>query len=210
MSPPNNTDTYNTENYSGNNILLDGFTPNKIFASSVPSKYVFKNKKGLLVHFSIFDFDSSEVVVNKLTNVLLRKVKYNCIVKVRYNRDSFFMAGSQFGFEFNSYNDILALISLIKLRIEEYLEQYKLPSNNIDYIQLNFRTLDEKFFSEFLIFFFIKPDDISSTNFSKLRTDLFIPVSLSPLADPLNVQYTNDIISDVPVVINGVKSWITI
>jgi len=120
------------------------------------------------------------------------------------------MAGSQFGFEFNSYNDILALISLIKLRIEEYLEQYKLPSNNIDYIQLNFRTLDEKFFSEFLIFFFIKPDDISSTNFSKLRTDLFIPVSLSPLADPLNVQYTNDIISDVPVVINGVKSWITI
>lgn len=82
---------------------------------------VIKNNKSILLHFYIFDFDSTEVISNKITNWLLSKLSYTCIVKIRDDRNDFFMPGSQFGFKFNSYNDITNLVDTVKSKVNEYL-----------------------------------------------------------------------------------------
>ncbi len=124
---------------------------------------------------------------------------YTCLVKVRYNKDNFFMSGSQFGFESNSYKDIINLVDIIKSRMGEYLEQYKLPSAYVNYIQLNFRLLDEKFLSEFSL---IKPDYLSKPDFFKVKDSLSIPVSLTSLGQRLNVKFKDNIASYIPININ--------
>lgn len=57
------------------------------------------------------------------------------------------MAGNQFGFDFNSNGDLDNLLSTIKLRLEDYFNQYNLTNQSIVYAQLIFRKIDTKLLS---------------------------------------------------------------
>ena len=57
------------------------------------------------------------------------------------------MVGNQFGFKYNSSNDIQYLFNNTKVRLEEYFIKYDLQDEDILYVQISFRLLDRKIFS---------------------------------------------------------------
>lgn len=186
--------------YSRDTSFSDDNKYSDRFNASIPSKYILKNKMGILIFSSIFDFYSIDVMADKITNSLISNTSYNCLVKVRHQVNDFFMAGSQFGFKFNSFIDIINLVYTVKARISEYLEQYRLPSDYIDYVQLNFRQLDEKFISEFTL---SKPKHLDDKKLSEVKQMLTIPVSVVPLGNSLNIRTDNGIVKYIPVIIEG-------
>ena len=48
------------------------------------------------------------------------------------------MVGSQFGFLYKYYSDILILIDTIKFRLDEHLNKYISTVDSIEYIQVSF------------------------------------------------------------------------
>ena len=76
---------------------------------------------------------------------------FTVYVKVRYNVDSFFMVGNQFGFVFNSNSSLNGLFDNINDRLSDYFSYYNLEDDDIVYIQISFRLLDRKVYSDLSI-----------------------------------------------------------
>ena len=65
--------------------------------------YFKPNKDLIFSYFKIWDFYGSSVFSEKMDKVNLVVCNvYTLYVKVRYNKDQFFMVGNQFGFTFSS------------------------------------------------------------------------------------------------------------
>lgn len=75
---------------------------------------------------------------------------YTVYVKVRYNKDNFFMVGNQFGLKFSD-NDFEVLLNVIKVRLEEYFGYYNLVDQDITYVLVSFRLLDRMIYSDLII-----------------------------------------------------------
>lgn len=58
------------------------------------------------------------------------------------------MAGNQFGFYYLSNHNIIELFDNVNIRLQDYLSSYNLVDEDILYIQLSFRTIDKKIYSE--------------------------------------------------------------
>jgi hypothetical protein len=77
-----------------------------------------------------------------LTKFIESDVRYTVYIKVRYNEDSYFMAGNQFGFKYSSKINIDELYAIITARFEDYFSHYNLTDEDIVYIELIFRKFD--------------------------------------------------------------------
>lgn len=126
------------------------------------------------------------------------------VFKVKYNKDSFFMAGNQFGFDFKSDTDIDNLLATIILRLEDCFNQYNLTNQSILYVQIIFRKIDSKLLSEFSM---DKPNHISITDIASTHKKLNIPISVSEnsLGKPLDIVIVDGVVKNIPLTIKDKK-----
>lgn len=76
---------------------------------------------------------------------------YTVYVKIRYNGDSFFMLGNQFGFKYTDDVKLLDIYQTILERLDIYMEDYDLILDDIEYIQLTCRKKDKIILSDLTI-----------------------------------------------------------
>src|SRR6266576_1725969 len=130
------------------------------FLQNIPSEYIQSKEKALNIYFKIYDLKYpafNDKINSNITKVLI----YIVYIKVRYNIDSFFMLGNQFGFDFSSEDKIYDLLSIVIDRLEEAFEEYSLIDESVVYVQLTFRRLDTKLLS---VFSLDKSNHISNTD----------------------------------------------
>lgn len=76
-------------------------------SSSDNIKYKFSRKiKAIRVHLSFNEFHNDRVFNERISSLLEINSIYTVYVKVRYENDKFIMLGSQFGFKYESTNDL--------------------------------------------------------------------------------------------------------
>jgi hypothetical protein len=59
------------------------------------------------------------------------------------------MAGSQFGFDFKSNDDVIGLFDVVNTNINNCFDTYNFTHEDIEYVQLSLRKVDIKLISEF-------------------------------------------------------------
>jgi hypothetical protein len=157
--------------------------------------YTPSKNKVLVVYFSMLDLNTS-IFKNTITSKVPKGFIYTVFIKIRYDYDSFFMAGNQFGFDFSSDNDIENLLYMINARIDQYYEVYDFIEKSIVYIQISFREMDKKLISEFYL---EKPLHISAYDNISTKKDLAIPLPINEdsLGKPLSVDISNGIITKI-------------
>jgi hypothetical protein len=113
----------------------------------------FKSNKSIInFYFDIEDFNDFSIFIDKMVDVNLSIDNvYTVYVKVRYDKDNFFMVGNQFGFNFNSENSYEVLFYDITIRLEEYFAHYNLVNEDIVYVEVSFRLLDKMIYSDLFI-----------------------------------------------------------
>lgn len=78
---------------------------------------------GVLLFFDWFKFYSEDIITKKLSTSLTSSKKYNCLIMVMHGKNSYFIAGTQFPFAFNSSSDIRDLISVVNARLNHYIAE---------------------------------------------------------------------------------------
>jgi hypothetical protein len=132
---------------------------------------------------------------------------YTIYVKVIYDKDTFFMVGNQFGFNFSYENSYEVLFYDITIRLEEYFAHYYLVNEDIVYVQVSFRLLDIMIYSDLFI---DKDILVNMTPTEKKDTlDLFV-IPTATTEDGLGkclpvVLDSNNKIKEVNIVIQDVK-----
>jgi hypothetical protein len=139
-------------------------TINDKFLAPIPSKYVLSKNKSIYLYFNMFDFYFLQSVTKQFLDNLTIDMDYNCLIKIRYNKDSYYMCGSKIGFDTKSYDNVFNTVATIKSRINECLNEYSFYIKYIEYVKINIRKVDEKFLSEFSV---TKLDHISESDFSE-------------------------------------------
>lgn len=186
-----NTLLYLNKKKSGNKRYFCNVSP------QIPFEYVVGKNKPVNIFFHIFELDNPKEFVKRISNSLNRDLIYTVFIKVRYDENSFFMLGNQFGFHFKDENNIKDILSIINNILENYYQQYQLTDNCIEYIQLACRVLDVKLYNDYKIT--PKPnisdDDITVNNFN-------IPLS-NNLGKAINVIIKDGFIIKIPVLIGG-------
>lgn len=124
-------------------------------------------------------------------------------VFIRFNKDRFLMAGNQFGFVFDSSDNIYELWAIVEDRLNIYFARYNLTNHDINYVNLTFRVKDKKLLSEF------KLDDevvhFTPKQYMITRNLLSIPASVNKdsLGKALDVQITDGTITHIKLNINN-------
>ena len=175
---------------------------NEQFFSIIPSIYISSKDKPIFVYLNINELNIS-LFINKILSKVPKHLFYKVFIKVRYNLDSFFMAGSQFGFNFHSDLEIEDFFSIVMSRIKEYFDIYNLSEHDIVYIQISFSQKNKKLLSEFSLekpFYITRHENLWTEN------KLSIPVSINQdsIGKPLPTIISNGIITHINLSINGV------
>lgn len=174
---------------------------NKIFNQIIPSTYISSKNKPILVLFYIYELNLTEFR-NKIPSLVPKDCVYTVFVKVRYNIDNFFMAGTQFGFKYSHNEDIQNLFSVVISKLETYFDSYNLTEDAIVYIQVSFWQKDLRLFSEFYLdksFHTCSDKNIITGNI------LSVPLSVNEdsIGKPLPLNISNGIITHIITTING-------
>ncbi len=156
--------------------LSSNFLEHELFSSIIPSVYVYRKGLPISIHFKIEILRTSVFPKVIISNV--PKDNYTVFIRVRYNYDSYFMAGNQFGFGFYSDSDIQGLFSVLMGRLKDAFERYKLTEDDVVYVELSFRPKDKKLLSEFSL---DKPSYITPHEIFLTEKKLTIPVSTNDI-----------------------------
>lgn len=120
---------------------------------------------------------------------------YTFFIKVRYDYNNFFIAGSQFGFYYYSNDKIDNLLQIVNNRLEDCFNTYNITDELILYVQLSFKLLDNKLLSEFLLThnpkYITKQENLPTTK--KLNIPVYI--NKDSLANELSVEVDNGLIT---------------
>lgn len=128
---------------------------------------------------------------------------YTVYIKVRHSEDQFFMAGNQFGFNFNTVDDAMYPASQVRTRLNDYFSLYKILEENLVYVQLTFKQQDIKLLSEFKI---EKPSHIPISYTDRIKRGLNIPMSVDKtyLGKPLNLVIQDGNLTNIELNLSGV------
>jgi hypothetical protein len=172
--------------------------------------YRVRKNKSLHVYLPLHAFyDLSVFTALMLDSQVSLDNLYTVYVKIRYNKDNFFMAGNQFGFKYNSVNDLHILFNDIKVRLDDYFGYYNLSDDEIIYVQVSFRALDRMVYSDLLL----DKNKLTNLSPSTVRTTLDI-ISIPTTRDendlgkplPVVIDYNNNNkIKEIKITINGVS-----
>ena len=117
----------NTRQYASINSPINS---SNSFSSPIPSYYVYEKTKAVNVYFDIHELVDKSQFINRIFSLLPIGL-YTTYVKIIYNNDSHAMCGNQFGFDYNSVDDIEKLFSIVKNKIDESFEGYGLSDDDI-------------------------------------------------------------------------------
>lgn len=106
------------------------------FGSPIPSEYIFSKDKPYHVRVMLHQLFTTTFDKQVISSI--SKNTYTVFIRVKYDVNSYFMAGNQFGFTYNNGNDIIALKDVIIKRLERYFEDYKLTDDDIIYVEASF------------------------------------------------------------------------
>lgn len=157
------------------------------------------------------DLMASEEFIHKFKADYLKDIVvgniYTVYVKVRYDEDNFFMLGNQFGFNFKSVDDLESLYNDIIIRMDDFTGRYDLVDDDIVYVQISFRLLDQRLFSDILI---DKEVLESSKPVEKhsIKETICIPsvITEDDLGKPLTTITDNKgVVTSIVVVIKGIE-----
>nr|YP_010692868.1 hypothetical protein P1Q94_mgp29 [Periconia digitata]WCA44867.1 hypothetical protein [Periconia digitata] len=84
-------------------------------------------------------FETNQLGQENFVNTIKEEIDIGhvyTVFKVRYNQDSFFMAGNQFGFKYTSDSSLLEIYTNVIDRLKLYMEHYDLVQNDLFYVQL--------------------------------------------------------------------------
>jgi len=162
---------------------------NSVFLAPIPSEFIFSKEKPLLLHFDLKQLEDITYFSRIISTRLVKGCVYTVFIKVRYDIDSFTMCGSQFGFPYNSMDNISVLLDTIITRLDESLSHYQVGNESIVYVQVSFRKLSSKLLSEFTL---EKPSYISEGETKLVRKDLTIPMSINENSLGLPLRFTTD------------------
>lgn len=169
------------------------------FNNIIPSSYVQSKNKPLVVYFGLHEL-YSPIFNNKIISTIPIGYIYTVIIKVRYDGNNFFMAGNQFGFNYESLNNIDDLLTIINNKLDDYFSDYNLSDDSVLYVEVTFRQLDNKLLSEFSL---KTPGYVEGFENKALVTtrDLNIPVSVNKdsLGNPLLTESHNGYIVNISV-----------
>lgn len=186
---------------SASPYLSDSLDSSKSFHSIIPSSYVSSNNKPISIHLKLSDLNSDNFIAI-INSTIPKDFVYTVFIKVRYNYDSFCMAGNQIGFNFSSVNEVEVLFSTVISRLEQYLDMYNLTEQAIVYIQISFTQKDKKLLSEFSL---EKPTYISKFENILTQKSLTVPVSVNEdsIGKPLSVDIDNGFITAINLNLNN-------
>ena len=105
-------------------------------------------------YFDLADLDSSDEFINRLKYFNLPNDQiYTVYCKVRYNMYEFGppMLGDQFGFYYDSSEKLQDLYEIVSNKFEEFLGDYNFTAECITYLQVNFRLVDKKVYSNIIL-----------------------------------------------------------
>lgn len=71
------------------------------FNTIIPSEYIFSKNKPVIFHLRLHKMNL-DYFASKVEAKFLPKGTYTVFIKVKYNKDKYFMGGNQLGFTFNS------------------------------------------------------------------------------------------------------------
>lgn len=173
------------------------------FNNIIPSSYVQSKNKPLVVYFALHELYSPTFNDKIISGIHMGHI-YTVIIKVRYDGNNFFMAGNQFGFNYESLNNIDDLLTIINNKLDDYFSDYNLSDDSVLYVEVTFRQLDNKLLSEFSL---KTPGYVEGFENKALVTtrDLNIPVSVNKdsLGNPLLTESHNGYIVNISVKINN-------
>jgi hypothetical protein len=115
-------------------------------------RYKVDPRSKFFISFNLVDLlinYESEILPRFKTPDFVESALYSVIVKLKYENDTFRMAGNQFGFKWVGKDSVYQLLDVVKLRISTSINQYGLDDDSIIYISLYFRKFDTKLLSEF-------------------------------------------------------------
>lgn len=114
-----------------NNVLTYDPNWNNIFTSIIPSNFIFNKQLPLHLYFDTYQLQDKDYFSKIIDKNIEKSEIYTVFIKVRYNVDSFFMAGSQFGIQYNNDEDINHLLLAVNTRLEDYFSDYNLSDNSV-------------------------------------------------------------------------------
>lgn len=169
-------------------------TENLSFFAPIPYTYIHSKNKSLSIFYLPNEINLEHFQIK--THLLEKNVQYTVYTKIRYDTDSYFMAGNQFGFMYTDVSSIDTLYQIVSDRLEKYYEEYNLEDDSVIYIETIFRVVDIKLLSEFSLPDEIKYDEKKKSSISK---SINIPVSISEdyLGKPLEVVVYKNIITNI-------------
>ena len=186
---------------ASNSSLSNTSSDSNPLLSTIPISYITSRNKPIHLYFDLSQFNTRD-----FNNLIKEKIPiaytYTVFVKVRYNLDSFFMAGSQFGFVFSSDEIIENLYSSIISRLQQYMGSYNLSEDSILYIQVSFIQQDRKLLSEVSL---VKPSHISNYENVLVKDVLTVPISVNEdsIGKPLGVTIVNGFITGIDLIIKN-------
>lgn len=197
FKPPKVAKVIKASNSSLSNTSSDS---NPLF-STIPISYITSKNKPIHLYFDLSQFNTKDFN-NLIKENIPIAYTYTVFVKVRYNLDSFFMAGSQFGFVFSSDEVIGNLYSSIISRLQQYMGSYNLSEDSILYIQVSFIQQDRKLLSEVSL---VKPSHISNYENLLVKDVLTVPISVNEdyIGKPLGVTIVNGFITGIDLIIKN-------
>jgi len=112
--------------------------------------YYLRNKinKPTFVVLTLNDLFNINVLKDKLSKSIDYNVLYTVSIKIRF-KDTFHMAGSQFGYIHKEHVDFLDLNRLINERVFNLFEVYSFSDDDLLYIQLTFKKVNYQIISDF-------------------------------------------------------------
>jgi len=146
---------------------------------------------------------NSSVFRDKISNSIPIGCIYTVFIKIRYDYDNFCMAGNQFGFYYHSSENIDNLLQIVNIKLEEYFDTYETNNESILYVQLSFKSMDNKLLSEFQLS--PQPSHITKKENLVTNRNLNIPVSISKdsLGNPLPVVVDKGLITNIKLNLNN-------
>lgn len=170
---------------------------NSNFNNPIPSQYIFGKNKPFGIFFKIWELYFNNFL-NAISKIIPCDFVYTVFIRVRYNKNEYFIAGNQFAFNYSSKLEVKGMLDIVMSRLDQYLDDYNLNSYDISYIQLAFRQKDHKLLSEFSVQK-DKPLHISDIDNNLINYSLNIPVSVNEdsIGKPLTVTVTNGTISHI-------------
>lgn len=184
-------------------FLSESLVKNPFF-TPIPYKYIHSKEKVVSLQFKMSQLEES-LFYKRISETMPLHIRYSLLIRVRYNKGRYNMAGNQHSFTYNDEYSIKDLHDILTQRLSKFFSDYRLLDANVEYVELNFRKRDKKRLAEFEKDVYNKDNPMTSFSIDPNKNLVNIPISVNEdyLGELLDTEIENDIIIHIKVKIKG-------